>query len=604
MRGGVRQCPAALPLSARLRPSAGGSALAVRPPARLQPATDSLLRRSEGVPPVLRRMSLPLSAESVRAALPTRFALCFRMRLQGRIRTPDPRQRPVERHPSPLRPSPRVPAHPYRPQQWQRLPSLPRKSQALAVGVADLLDIMTSDSQFSTLASALQTAGLVSSLRTAGPFTIFAPTNAAFNSMSLSHPARPIINQIRQNPNARLSSTESAALDNLLRYHVLPKRLDTSSIPSNTRISERLCFSSFQSCFSYDQRNCRTLTGASMELQRLFQLININGNTNANLQPSTGSNGIIFRLDKVLIPPSTGVVGSCKDPSRMIYSASATACPEYCGQPASARGVVCGTTAGCQCRPGFVFATSDWRNANCVPRSGCGGGGIIVRPGGSTRQCPVLRDNTMIINRRSCRQAADCSAGTELCCAVGGSFGAAQCVCPDANARRSNGCMSWCGNDNSNRRCPTGSYVDDCHCTSGLIWSADPRRDSTARCINPIQCSASNPTTPASGPLCFSLSSTHLTATLPGSHPVCARPCSLARPRSGSCGLVIGWGCSWVERLQLPEGVSDLRICVSGSVQCSQRSAVHIRLRGWMLLPSWLRPPRRQRPQRILRPTR
>ena len=45
----------------------------------------------------------------------------------------------------------------------------------------NIVEIASADDQFSTLVSALQRVNLVSVLEGAGPFTVFAPTNAAFD---------------------------------------------------------------------------------------------------------------------------------------------------------------------------------------------------------------------------------------------------------------------------------------------------------------------------------------------------------------------------------------------------------------------------------------
>ena len=44
----------------------------------------------------------------------------------------------------------------------------------------DIVDIAAGDSNFSTLVSLVKQAGLVDTLKSKGPFTVFAPTNAAF----------------------------------------------------------------------------------------------------------------------------------------------------------------------------------------------------------------------------------------------------------------------------------------------------------------------------------------------------------------------------------------------------------------------------------------
>ena len=45
---------------------------------------------------------------------------------------------------------------------------------------ADIVDVAAANENFSTLVAAVQAAGLVETLKSEGPFTVFAPTNEAF----------------------------------------------------------------------------------------------------------------------------------------------------------------------------------------------------------------------------------------------------------------------------------------------------------------------------------------------------------------------------------------------------------------------------------------
>jgi len=51
---------------------------------------------------------------------------------------------------------------------------------AMAVQAKDIVDTAVSAGNFKTLAAALQAAGLIETLKGPGPFTVFAPTDAAF----------------------------------------------------------------------------------------------------------------------------------------------------------------------------------------------------------------------------------------------------------------------------------------------------------------------------------------------------------------------------------------------------------------------------------------
>jgi uncharacterized surface protein with fasciclin (FAS1) repeats len=55
-----------------------------------------------------------------------------------------------------------------------------KAAPAAAVGTTNLVAVAKSDSQFSTLAKAIEAAGLADTLAEAGPYTLFAPTDAAF----------------------------------------------------------------------------------------------------------------------------------------------------------------------------------------------------------------------------------------------------------------------------------------------------------------------------------------------------------------------------------------------------------------------------------------
>jgi uncharacterized surface protein with fasciclin (FAS1) repeats len=72
----------------------------------------------------------------------------------------------------------------------------------------DIVDTAVSAGTFNTLAAALQAAGLVETLKGKGPFTVFAPTDAAFAKI----------------PKAQLDAllADKAKLTAVLTYHVVP----------------------------------------------------------------------------------------------------------------------------------------------------------------------------------------------------------------------------------------------------------------------------------------------------------------------------------------------------------------------------------------------
>ena len=72
----------------------------------------------------------------------------------------------------------------------------------------DIVDTAVAAGNFKTLATALQAAGLVETLKGKGPFTVFAPTDAAFAKI----------------PKAQLDAllADKAKLTSVLTYHVVP----------------------------------------------------------------------------------------------------------------------------------------------------------------------------------------------------------------------------------------------------------------------------------------------------------------------------------------------------------------------------------------------
>ncbi len=81
-------------------------------------------------------------------------------------------------------------------------------ASALAAQAKDIVDTAVAAGQFKTLATALQAAGLVDTLKGKGPFTVFAPTDAAFAKI----------------PKAQLDAllADKAKLTAVLTYHVVP----------------------------------------------------------------------------------------------------------------------------------------------------------------------------------------------------------------------------------------------------------------------------------------------------------------------------------------------------------------------------------------------
>ncbi|MCX6321170.1 MAG: fasciclin domain-containing protein [Bacteroidia bacterium] len=139
----------------------------------------------------------------------------------------------------------------------------------------NIIDTLSSDSNFSTLVAALQKAEVTSYLEDYSSFTIFAPTNAAFDELFSNLGV------------SSIKDISSEYLDSILYYHILYTEL-TSSLFVNGYIS--------------------TLS-AGPDLQGIIMLINatestLNRDVNITDFDIMASNGIIHVIDKVLLPPT------------------------------------------------------------------------------------------------------------------------------------------------------------------------------------------------------------------------------------------------------------------------------------------------------------
>jgi len=128
--------------------------------------------------------------------------------------------------------------------------------------------IAQSDSNFSTLVTAIQTAGLAGTLSGTGPFTIFAPTNTAFSSLPAG-----LLNNLLSN---------KTALTQVLEYHVVSGDLNASQVIS--------------------AKNLTTLEGGSLPVADSNNTVKIGVAT--VVQPNIQcSNGVIHVINSVLVPP-------------------------------------------------------------------------------------------------------------------------------------------------------------------------------------------------------------------------------------------------------------------------------------------------------------
>lgn len=125
--------------------------------------------------------------------------------------------------------------------------------------------------QFSTLVSLLQKAGLAKTLAGKGPYTVFAPTNAAFAKV----------------PKATLDAlaADPAKLKAVLLYHVVKGRVPAAKVVKLASV--------------------KTLEGQTAAVSVMGAKVTIGGAPVVKTDVKA-TNGVIHVIDRVLLPPANG----------------------------------------------------------------------------------------------------------------------------------------------------------------------------------------------------------------------------------------------------------------------------------------------------------
>lgn len=131
-----------------------------------------------------------------------------------------------------------------------------------------LVDTLAANPQFSTLSRLLAQAGLVETLRGPGPFTVFAPTDAAFRAV----PEKTL---------AELAA-DRERLRGVLTYHVLAGAVAAAEVKPG---------------------NAKTVNGAELPLSRTGGFVGVDQAlvVQADIR---ASNGVIHAIDQVVMPPA------------------------------------------------------------------------------------------------------------------------------------------------------------------------------------------------------------------------------------------------------------------------------------------------------------
>jgi uncharacterized surface protein with fasciclin (FAS1) repeats len=140
---------------------------------------------------------------------------------------------------------------------------------AQTASAKDIVDVAAGNPNFKTLVAAVKAADLVDTLKGKGPFTVFAPTNAAFAKL----------------PKGTLKSLllpeNKKKLVAILTYHVVPGKITAASLAGK-------------------RTTAKTAQGGSLHIDgRHGVKVNTSRVTTADVD---ASNGVIHAIDKVLLP--------------------------------------------------------------------------------------------------------------------------------------------------------------------------------------------------------------------------------------------------------------------------------------------------------------
>ncbi|MBD2437519.1 fasciclin domain-containing protein [Nostoc sp. FACHB-110] len=172
-------------------------------------------------------------------------------------------------------PSETVPSVPTPPPLPSTPPSIETPAKPPTSGTSSnsnktVIALAESNSSFTILTQALKAAGLTETLQGAGPFTIFAPTDAAFEKLP------------KEALRDLLKPENKEVLIKILTYHVVPGKVLSSDLKSG---------------------EVKSLQGdpISVKIDANGVAVNDGKVTQADIQ---GSNGVIHAIDNVILPPS------------------------------------------------------------------------------------------------------------------------------------------------------------------------------------------------------------------------------------------------------------------------------------------------------------
>lgn len=145
----------------------------------------------------------------------------------------------------------------------------------------DIIDNAVNSKDHTTLVAAVKAAGLVDTLKSPGPFTVFAPTNTAFSAL----PAGTV--------DTLLKPENKGQLTKVLTYHVVPGKMDAAALMKQIEVGG-------------GKAMLKTAAGGTLTATASGKTVSVTdesgGTSKVTIADVNQSNGVIHVVDKVLLP--------------------------------------------------------------------------------------------------------------------------------------------------------------------------------------------------------------------------------------------------------------------------------------------------------------
>lgn len=145
----------------------------------------------------------------------------------------------------------------------------PNLTMAQTTEAGTIVEVAAANPSFSTLVTAVKAAGLAEVLSGSGPFTVFAPTDAAFAALP-----KGTLEKLLKPENREM-------LQKILTYHVVPGAVESQTLKSG---------------------QVKTVEGSSVTVLVMNEGVMVN-NARVTTADIKATNGVIHGIDKVILPP-------------------------------------------------------------------------------------------------------------------------------------------------------------------------------------------------------------------------------------------------------------------------------------------------------------